>query len=148
MTNGHAPSYGDLVEEWACDNLFLERESETHYDAVMANGTRVQIKGAMRWVKNGHQPNGERRRCRGRFKLWENDHEALTEDDGLYLLVVYEDDDGDIEPVTAAFFTPEQIEETVEGDWYSEGDPRERSKGMIYRTVWTSFFEQEEQTCG
>lgn len=142
--NGNAPKYGDLVEDWACDALYLDYVDETHYDAVTLDGVRVQIKGAMRWVDNGTSRTGGQARCRGRFKFYEGDHEALVEDDGIYLLVVYEDDDDGIDVKRCGYATPEKVEEVVDGGWYSENDRRERSKGLIYRTTWNSFLEVDD----
>lgn len=140
--NGNAPQYGEMVEEWACDALFLSYEDETHYDAENHNGRLVQIKGARHWVNNGYNRQGEQARCRGRFKFFEGDHERLKEDDGIYLLVVYEKDGGGgINVVEAAYYTPEKVGEIIDGDWYSEGDIREASKGLVYRTTWSSFLE-------
>lgn len=146
--NGNAPTYGDLVEEWACTVFGLDYHDETYYDAVTTQGVDVQIKGCKQWVGNGYYADGTERRCRGRFKFFEGDHDTLAEEGGVYLLIVYEDDGDDeddesIDPVAYGFFTPDAVEEVVDGDWYSEGDRRERKKGLVYRTTWNSFFDPE-----
>lgn len=141
--NGRAPHFGDRIESWACDVFGMEYVDETAHDSLLEDGTPVQIKGAQLWVGNGYR-NGEPQRCRGRIKLWEGDHETLVDEGGLYLIVVYTVNSDGINVLASDWFEPEDVADVVGGDWYSEGDPRERSKGLVYRTTWPAFFPDLE----
>lgn len=142
--NGDAPHWGEAAELWACDYFGYEHADEKHYD-VLNDCERIQIKACRKWVKNGIDSRGNQTRCRGRFKFWEGDHDELVGDDGRYLLIVYEKDEDKpfgIEVCAHEHFDPDEVREEINGDWYSENDIREASKGQVYRTTWPSFFEK------
>jgi len=142
--NGDAPHWGEAGEAWACDHYDYEYVDESYYD-VLDGDEKIQVKACCRWVKNGYDSQGNQTRCRGRFKFWSVDHMELAEDDGRYLLIVYErneDAEFGIDVVAHDHFDPEEVREVINGEWYSENDIRESSKGDIYRKTWPAFFDK------
>lgn len=140
--NGDCHEWGEAVEMWVCGKYGFDYVDETHHDAATESGKPIQIKGCRKWVSNGSD-----KRCRGRAKFWEKDHEYLKEESGLYLLVVYEQDHDemyDIDVQKAQLFTAARIEQLIDNGWYTENDPRERKKGRIYRTTWADYFDPED----
>lgn len=74
MTSSRANRYGSLAQRKARDRYGLEKALNSWHDAEYANGSPVQIKAA--------QPDR-------RFRLWEADHEHLTQESGWYIFVIY-----------------------------------------------------------
>lgn len=141
-SNGDCHEWGEAVEMWVCGKFGFEYVDETHHDALSEGGAPIQIKGCRMWVSNGPD-----KRCRGRAKFWQEDHRYLQQEDGLYLLVVYEQADAEeynIDVQKAQLFTAEQIDALIQDGWYTENDPREAEKGLVYRTTWADYFDPEE----
>lgn len=145
QSNGDAPTLGDLVEEWACERFDMEYVDEPHYDAL-DDDTKVEVKGAQVWIQNGYK-NGKPMRTRGRWKFWKASHADLIADDGDYLLVVYEEDDGDITALAHQRVKAATITEYVGDCWYDvRSNPRTASKGNPYRLSWAKVFDHDEVT--
>jgi hypothetical protein len=79
----NASHYGRLVEEFAADRYAIRldhrRVKGVHLDGVAADGSPVDIKGAMSNRKSGP----------GRFRLWRDQHRVLEAQDGCYIFVRY-----------------------------------------------------------
>jgi hypothetical protein len=86
MVSRKAPTIGDENERRACERFDLDSRDEPHYDAVR-DGVPIEVKGCQRWLSAGAD-----KRERGRFRLWSNAHEALVDEGGEYLFVVYGQD--------------------------------------------------------
>jgi hypothetical protein len=140
--NGSAPDYGDMVEQWACRQFGWEHADETWYDHRGTEvGRPMQTKGAMVGFLNGTQ-NGKQLYNRGRFRLWEDDHESLVENDGAYLFVVYREDEGNIDVEAWKILSPADVEDAV--DWYDGQRSSVRSKGRSTRLGWYKIFDEDE----
>lgn len=135
--NGCAPLLGDCVEAWAVDRLDLELFDKSWFDHRDKNAIPIQTKGTQPWIRNGHHPDGTRSYTRGRWRLWEHDHQNLVENDGDYLWVLYTEDIDDAEP-TAHINVVWYKREPAAGithllDW---NDTRRGDKGRSCRLPW------------
>lgn len=141
--NGGAPTWGELVERWAEEHLGLRIVDGTNYDARTSDGTPVQIKGCQRWTANGYEPDGTPKRTRGRFRLWETPLVHLLADDGLYLLVLY-DEEADPESgefvERFAFKEPVDVGQLAKGKWSPGHRP---GKGKQAKLPWPEVFDVE-----
>lgn len=145
-TNGNAPSIGDTIEDWVTERFGYEHADETYYDHVgRTYGRKIQVKGTQKWIQNGYDKQGDPNRTRGRWRLWENDHAKLKAVDGVYLLILYEEPDAtdDIEVTHWEFVSPEQLEESLPGDWHDVNNFRADSKGRSHRLNWGHILDPE-----
>lgn len=73
--------YGNLVEKWAAENYNVELNypvvAGLKFDATASSGAPIDVKGSM---TNGVRPT---------FKFWKDQHTALANNGGIYLLVWY-----------------------------------------------------------
>ncbi|WP_138006534.1 hypothetical protein [Halalkalirubrum salinum] len=78
-------SYGNLVEarareKYNLDPYFAEIEPGVRADAITQDGRPVEIKATAKNRAGGRHP---------RFRMWEDQTEALVKNDGLYVFAVY-----------------------------------------------------------
>lgn len=142
--NGEAPSYGDAVEQWVTDNLGHEYVDDGYHDHTHCEtGEPIQTKGTQPFIKNGFE-RGEQQFCRGRFRLWEEDHEELIENDGRYLFVLYRDYEAEIVVVEHVLIDPEDVEEMVGGsiEWHDLNRTQWRA-GRSTHIAWNKLLTSE-----
>lgn len=142
-SNGRAPTFGDLVEDWVTANFDYEYEDEQFFDHMGENGTPVQVKGTQPTIGNGNDTV-----TRGRFRVWERDHEQLVSEGGVYLFVIYDvvtssDDGSEIEVLAWEIADPETVEEAIPGEWHDITNPR-GGKGNSTRINWSHLFDPSE----
>jgi len=144
--NGNAPTLGDLVEKWATERFPFEYADEDFFDHIGQSGTKIQVKGAKAWIKNGYN-NGNQSYTRGRWKFYEGDHEQLVENDGVYLLIVYDADDpddlDDLDILAWKIVGPDVVEEAID-EWWDTTDIRCSAKGQTRRLSWLDILEDEK----
>lgn len=114
----NASHYGRLVEEIAAERYALDldhrRVDGVHLDAVAADGSPVDIKGAMTNRKSGP----------GRFRLWRDQHRVLEAEGGSYVFVRYRAEQGGI----TVQDTRAVEAQAVRVDWGGSGDHRRDSQ--------------------
>jgi hypothetical protein len=91
-TNGNAPAYGEAVERAICKAYDLAYRDNHHADARTDDGRMVQIKGVQRWVKNGCNE-----RTRGQITVWSETLLSLLDQDGVYVLAIYDPEAHDLD---------------------------------------------------
>lgn len=138
-TNHGTPDIGDRIEDWVTEQFGYDHVDAQWYDHRGTNaGRKIQVKGTRPWLKDGYRSDGTQRWCRGRFKVWEKDHQKLYENDGVYLLVLYtEQDDGTLDIVHWKFASPEDVTEALPDDWWDVDDCRTGGKGRHARINWS-----------
>jgi len=138
-----SPEHGTVVELLMCDYLGLDHVDGAAVDARDSDGTPIQIKGCRREHSNGGDET-----VPGRWDVWSETLLHLLADDGMYLLVVYNDD---IEPLSVA---PDNFEDYVlawrfvsavdfgalisPDSWHDGG---REIKGDRARVFWTDVFD-------
>lgn len=146
--NGNAPTLGDLVEAWVTQEFDYEHADEDFFDHLGPSGTKIQVKGTQKWIKNGYK-GGDQQWTRGRFKLWEGDHEKLAEEGGLYLLIIYEEvedadeDEDDINVLAWELVEPPEVDDAVD-EWWTVDNIRCSTKGDVQRIRWPTFIDPDD----
>lgn len=142
-TNGKAPTYGDHVEVAVAKRFDLELIDAPFYDARATNetpklkfGTPVQIKGTQSKIRNGYDANGNQKYTAGRLTFWREELLHLLEDDGRYVVAVYDDDrqageKGFLDGIRA--LTPKEVGEVAGDSWHPAHRP---SKGERAKVNW------------
>jgi hypothetical protein len=78
--SSNAARYGALAERAAAERYALELEHTSWYDARDRNGRPVEIKSAMLNRASGKE---------GRFRIFEEYHKRLVDENGSYVFVSY-----------------------------------------------------------
>ncbi|MBP1985930.1 hypothetical protein [Halolamina salifodinae] len=111
-------SWGRAAEDYWHDAipevaLFASKQIPMVGMCVIEPGQPVEIKAARATISNG-----SRSRC-GRFYITRRQHEKLVETGGVYLFVIYgEDDDGDEELLGLLAVPAVIVEEELRPTWY------------------------------
>lgn len=142
--NGGAPTLGESIEDWVTERFGYEHTDEQWYDHVGDHGTKIQVKGTQRWIRDGYYDNGNPRRRRGRFRLWEFDHQKLVQNGGVYLLILYEETRHGIKVNHWQFVKPGRVGDILPGDWHDIDNVRTNSKGRSQRVRWNLLFDEDE----
>lgn len=127
------------VETWATVSFEWEHVDNDYYDLVASDGTKVEAKGCLRWVDDGYRSSGKKRRMRGRFRLWSDEHDKLVEAVGDYLFAVYESREFD-EPWAWRRVPAHEVTYLVDG-FYNY--TFRRSKGQTAHLSWRHVFEEK-----
>lgn len=131
-TDGATAADASRVYDAAVDGV-LEPSADSALEFaginLLADGTPVEIKSAM------HQYSGQR----GRFYFRQGQHEALVDDAGAYLLVVYEADGRDLHILGMLAVAATTVDGALEGgDWIA----RDRDDERGYRQLsWARFID-------
>lgn len=122
VTRSRAKRVGEQIEAVVIERRGFEavdREAVDAPDAVANDGTPVEVKACKRRISNG---SGE---TAGRWYLRRRAHEALLEEGGDYLLVVYDEADGSLEVLDEQLVPADVVDAIVSaGSW-----SRVRSRG-------------------
>lgn len=140
-SNGRAPSYGELVEEWMADHYPIALEDAKYYDARLATdtglaseGAPVQIKGTQIRVRNGRDRNGNQEYAKGRLTFWREELLHNLQDGGLYLVGVYHPDRNPRAEdfvTRSRWLTAEQIGDVLDEHWTDGHRPSKGKKGRV-----------------
>lgn len=130
MSRAESRDIGDWAEREVVttfDRLEPVGDVEDRFFDAQLGDSEVEIKAATRW-----SPNGSSGRARGRFYVKKKAHTRLLENQGKYLLAVYEeDDDGSREIVATVLVSAGYLDEFL-GEWYDSG----RAEGEVAKVSW------------
>lgn len=122
------------------NRLGAELVNDRHVDVVIpALDLELQVKACQRWRQSGTMPNGEDKRQRGQFRVWERELDYLQTVNGAYVFVVY---DG-AEPLTWddvlawRWAAPHEVRAAATG-WH---DAHRAGKGRTAYITWTELVE-------
>jgi len=129
MPSGDARSIGYRAENAAAEKYGYELENDEpdHDLRNPANGYVYEVK-ACRTERGNGSP--------GRLRLWEQEHEALSEQRGAYIFAIYDGDSGNIWKIEKV--STGDVEAAVAGRWYGSGhaDKARDGKGRQYKLSW------------
>lgn len=112
-------TYGKLVEIWAADRYPIELDypelAGLKFDATADSGEPVDVKGSM---TNGVRPT---------FKFWRDQHRALGEHGGIYILVWYRAEGEEISVVSSRSVRARDLKIS---NWTFPGDTHHRSHSL------------------
>jgi len=120
-SSNQANAYGSAAERKAAAEYRLQTEGVHNYwrDAVMQDGTPVEIKAAMHQRADGTE---------GRFRIFEKAHDQLAANNGRYVLVVYRVRGRGIQVLQSTMLHASQLPGTT---WYGAGGHRDSQQRKL-----------------
>jgi len=137
-----SPEHGAVIELLMADHFGFDWEDGRVADARDSDGIPIQIKACQ--VEHS---NGGDRTTPGRWDAWRETLLHLLDENGMYLLVIY---DGDVAPedmtmddiVAWKFLVAEEFGSLIDDDaWHDHNRP---SKGQRARVSWIHVFDRDE----
>ena len=121
-----APVRGAAAARAARRKYGLVTESTEAYDLVHpANGFKYSVKACRTENRQGYA---------GRFRIWEDSHEAFMQYRGAYIFAVYSPESGRIWRVEKV--PQSRVDDLVRGRWYNSGhDHKGRQVKLSWRHV-------------
>lgn len=143
MSRSRSKVVGEAIEDQVIASHPLEDVESEAVDApdavASSDGTEIEIKACRRRVSNGDHS------VHGRWYIRRRAHEALLEAGGYYLLVVYEEDDGELEIVDEQLRRADVVDELIDrcSSW-----SRVRSRGEETVAKLTHFYVSSPEVHG